>query len=239
LGWARRLRQELGAVPVAGEALEEFRYLLLYVGTVQAGSRLELIEPAATGGFLARFLQRHGAGTHHITFTVPDLRSTVAQVRDLGATVVGEEYTNSSWREAFLMPDDKHGVVIQLAQTDFDYPPPAELLDTNRRDVQVFPSSYGATEPLWWTSLWDTPRGEPVVLGATHLASTDLDYTRDLFGGLLGADVSRTADGFTLVWPGGSVQVHRGDRPGVQSVDLHGAGERSIWIGKTPIGGRA
>jgi hypothetical protein len=42
MGWARRLRRQLGATPIAGEMLEEFRYLLLYVGTAEGGARLEL-----------------------------------------------------------------------------------------------------------------------------------------------------------------------------------------------------
>ena len=32
LAWARRLRRELGATPIAGETLTEFRYVLLHVG---------------------------------------------------------------------------------------------------------------------------------------------------------------------------------------------------------------
>lgn len=80
LEWGRRLRSELGAVPIIGEGLAEFRYLLMYVGTATEGARIELLDPAGDG-FLTRFLDDHGEGPHHITFTVPDLRATVEKVR--------------------------------------------------------------------------------------------------------------------------------------------------------------
>ena len=177
LAWARRLRRDCGATPVAGEVLAEFRYLLLYIGTAESGARLELLEPVGDG-FLTRFLERHGTGPHHITFTVPDLRGAVTGARELGATVVGEDYRHPSWKEAFLVPDAAHGVVIQLAETDLVYPTPAELLASPLRDTHVFPSSYGASEPLWWAALWDTAPVGSATLGATRLASTDLDRSQ-------------------------------------------------------------
>jgi catechol 2,3-dioxygenase-like lactoylglutathione lyase family enzyme len=235
LAWARRLRRELGATPVAGEVLAEFRYLLLYVGTSEDGARLELLDPTGAG-FLTRFLTRHGAGPHHLTFTVPDLRKTVAGARELGATVVGEDYRHPSWQEAFLVPDAAHGVVVQLAQTDLVYPTPAELLTSPARDTHVFPSSYGASEPLWWTELWDTAPQGSATLGATRLASTDLDRSRSLFGGLLGAVVSEGAESLTASWPSGSIRVHRAERPGVVGMDLAGGPPGGVRIGDAVLG---
>ena len=177
LAWAGRLRRELGATPIAGETLAEFRYLLLYVGDATDGARIELLEPRGVG-FLSRFLERHGIGPHHITFTVPDLRAAVERVRAVGATVVGEDYEHPSWQEAFIAPDGIHGVVIQLARPDSDYPGPAELLASTDREPAQFPSSRGATDPLWWTPVWESPGRSPARLGTTHLASTDPAYSR-------------------------------------------------------------
>ena len=235
LAWARRLRRDCGATPVAGEVLAEFRYLLLYVGTAESGARLELLEPVGDG-FLTRFLERHGTGPHHITFTVPDLRGAVTGARELGATVVGEDYRHPSWKEAFLVPDAAHGVVIQLAETDLVYPTPAELLASPLRDTHVFPSSYGASEPLWWAALWDTAPGGSATLGATRLASTDLDRSRALFGGLLGANVTEDAGSLILTWPSGSIRVHRADRPGVVGMDLVGGPRDGVQIGDARLG---
>ena len=232
LGWARRLRRALGATPVGGEVLPEFRYLLLHVGTPDEGARLELLEPVGPG-FLTRHLATRGEGPHHVTFTVPDLRATVARVRALGLTVVGESYGHAPWQEAFLPPDDRHGVVVQLAQSDRAYPPPAQLLASRERDTAGFPSTRGALEPLWWTPLWDTAPGGTAVLGTTHLASTDLAFSRRLFAGVLGGAVSEGEQHLHLSWPSGAVRVHAADRAGVLGMDLRGG---QIRIGAARLG---
>jgi catechol 2,3-dioxygenase-like lactoylglutathione lyase family enzyme len=233
MGWARRLRRELGATPIAGEVLPEFRYLLLHVGTAEDGARLELLDPTGPG-FLARSLATRGEGPHHVTFTVPDLRGTVAQVRSLGATVVGESYEHPPWREAFVLPDSRHGVVVQLAQSDRAYPTPAELLATRERDTARFPSTRGAVDPLWWAELWDTPPGATARLGATHLASTDLAFSRRLFHEVLGGRV-QVGEDLEFSWPSGSLHVHAADAAGVVGMSLRGGpGELRIgsaWLG--------
>lgn len=231
LAWARRLRRELGATPIAGETLAEFRYLMLYVGDAADGARIELLEPRGAAGFLSRFLERHGIGPHHITFTVPDLRAAVTRVRAVGATVVGEDYEHGSWQEAFIAPDGVHGVVVQLAQTDADYPGPAELLASTDRDPALFPSSRGATDPLWWTPVWESPRGSTARLGATHLASTDPAYSRRLFTDALGGELDERADGLHFVWPSGTVRVHTSSRPGVTAMTLDGGPPNGIAVG--------
>jgi hypothetical protein len=60
LAWARRLRTELGALPVVGETLPEFRYLQLWVGDDDCGATLELLEPAGPGFALTAL--RPGSG---------------------------------------------------------------------------------------------------------------------------------------------------------------------------------
>lgn len=233
MSWARHLRRELGATPIIGEVLEEFRYLLLYVGSVDEGARMELLEPAEPG-FLTRYLANRGEGPHHVTFTVPDLRAAVARVRSLGSTVVGESYEHPAWREAFIPPDSKHGMVIQLAQSDQVYPSVDELLATRTRDTTSFPSVSGAVEPLWWTSLWETPSGPTIRLGRTHLVSTDLAFSRSLFEGVLGGFPRVGKDYLDFSWPSGSVRVHAGDSPGVLGMSMRGG--RTEWIGSAWLG---
>jgi catechol 2,3-dioxygenase-like lactoylglutathione lyase family enzyme len=232
---ARRLRRELGATPIAGEVLPEFRYLLLHVGTAEEGGRLELLEPTGPG-FLTRYLAARGEGPHHLTFTVPDLRTAVARAREAGLAVVGEDLDHPPWREAFLAPDRTHGVVVQLAQSDRAYPAPAELLRTRERDPAGHPSTRGATQPLWWTGVWDSPAGPVARLSATRLASRDLDASRRLFEGLLGgvADV-RSPDEIVFSWPGGRLHVSAAEVPGVTGVDLRGGPARPVRIGSAVL----
>ncbi|MBO3750519.1 VOC family protein [Streptosporangiaceae bacterium NEAU-GS5] len=230
LDWGRRLRSELGATPIFGERLPEFGYLLLYVGTAGDGARLELLEPS-NPGFLTRFLDARGEGPHHITFDVPDLRASVGHAHELGLRIVGEDYSHPPWREAFIAPDGRHGVVIQLAQSDLAEPPIECLLSTRVRDAAGFPTSRGATEPEWWTPLWDTTPGAISRLGTTHLASTDLEFSRLVFEDLLEGRVTEDDGALRFTWPGGSVRVHAAERAGVTGMSLRGGPAGGITIG--------
>lgn len=235
--WARRLRRELGATPISGEVLPEFRYRLLYVGTAQAGARLELLEPVKSG-FLTRYLSKHGEGPHHLTFTVPDLHTAVEQVRSLGAKVVGESYEHPPWREAFVLPDANHAVVIQLAQSDRTYPGADKLLSTRDRAPETLPNVSGAVDPLWWTSLWETaPAAENARLSTTHLASTDVQFSRNLFEGILNGVRTEGQNCVTFSWPSGSLRVHKAPRPGVTAMSLLGRPPSELRIGPVRFGG--
>ncbi len=236
MSWAQRLRRELGATPISGEVLPAFRYLLLYIGSPEQRARMELMEPVDPG-FLTRFLSKRGEGPHHITFSVPDLRAAVEGVKSLGLTVVGESYRHSPWCEAFILPDTTHSVVIQLAQSDREYPTPEGLLTTRTRDTASFPSAEGGTEPLWWKSLWETPAGELAELGTTHLASRDLSFSRHLFEGVLGGSVQEGQDYLDFSWDSGSVRVHYAEKPGVIGMSLQNKSEE-LWIGSAWVGAR-
>lgn len=213
LDWGRRLRRDLGAVPIYGEEFAEFRYVQLRIETADDAATLELLEPVADG-FLTRFLDRHGEGPHHLTFTVPDLRDAVAEARSAGLTVVGESYDDPLWREAFITPDDKHGVVIQLAQTTAEYP----------------------AIPQWWAALWETPAGPSAGLGQTHLSSTDLTASREVFGQLLRAEVREHDTGIDFVWPSGTVRVHPGSKAGVLGMTLRSSAVGEVQIGPARLG---
>lgn len=86
----------------------QFRFL--------GGGKIELITPLDPGGFLARFLDRHGEGVHHVTLKVPDIERALAALRAAGITPVGVSTDHPGWKEAFIHPRDANGTVIQLAQ---------------------------------------------------------------------------------------------------------------------------
>lgn len=236
MSWARHLRAELGAVPIFGEALPEFRYLLMYVGDETSGTRVEFIEPT-THGFLTRYLDKHGEGPHHLTFTVPDVAKTAQAARELGLTIVGENYEHSPWQEAFILPDPAHRVVIQLSASDRSYPAAAELLSSTLRNVESQPSVQGASEPLWWTPVWTTDALRNSGIGPTRLGSADLDASHVLFASLLGGSASYIDDTVTFTWPGGAVCIHPSDSPGVTGIAVNDPGVETMLIGPAQLGG--
>lgn len=81
---------------------------------------IELIEPIAPDGFLAKYLEKRGEGVHHITMQSPDLKKKVAALEEKGIRVVDKNLDEPDYREAFISPKSGCGVLFQLAET---YPP--------------------------------------------------------------------------------------------------------------------
>lgn len=165
LAAARVLRGELGAEPLIGGVLPEFRYLLMHVGDVQGervvGGRLELISTPddpdhQDTGFMGRFLARHGESAHHLSFNVPDLPPVREALHEAGFRTVQEDLDFPGWQEVFVPPDALHGVLVQVAST----PTPIrtrELFGTTRRDWSTLPNNRDAVDPGWWEQLWEVP----------------------------------------------------------------------------------
>ena len=84
------------------------------------GGGIELIAPLGTTGFIQDFLAGRGEGVHHITFMVEDLATCVAEARAAGLRIVGEDYRDPAWQEAFISPKSAHGTIVQLAQSNLD-----------------------------------------------------------------------------------------------------------------------
>ncbi len=109
-------RDVLGGRPIEeGSSPEKgFRYLMLeYPG----GGKIELIEPVGENSFLHRFLQARGEGLHHITFKVHSIDDAVEALSHAGYATILHDFSDASWKEAFLHPRDTHGVLIQFAET--------------------------------------------------------------------------------------------------------------------------
>jgi len=123
--------------------------------------RLEILRPdGPPGGFLHRFLERRGAGFHHVTFKVQDLESATDRATEAGYDVVGMDLSDPSWKEAFLHPRQAGGIVVQFAEEHDD----PEALDrsnlTGRRDrarlaVDLVGLRMAARKPASARALWE------------------------------------------------------------------------------------
>lgn len=235
----RKMRSELGAVPLVGGVLPEFRYVLAHVGTPQRGSRLELISPAVPGtGFIHRFIQRHGESAHHLSFSVPDLPTTRRELMTAGFTSVHEDLDYPRWRELFLPPDTLHGLVIQIASSTSEFPPAEELLASRHRDFEKMPNNRGANTPDWWRDMWEVPVGNQAVLGATVLGSTDMAQTDLLFRKILHGQVREASgnSGHRLYsWPTGHILVEPSAESGVRRILLAESALPEVRLGDIPL----
>lgn len=116
----------VGGGPTTGFASAQVRYA--------NQMRLEVLEPhdVERNDFLRRFLDRSGAGPHHLTFKVKDIRSALGEAEAAGFEPVGIDLRDPGWQEAFLHPKQARGIVVQLAQSSgegdgWNQPPPPSL----------------------------------------------------------------------------------------------------------------
>ncbi|MGH3312889.1 MAG: methylmalonyl-CoA epimerase [Streptomyces sp.] len=97
-------------------------------GTDDGGSSyLQLLEPVREDSTVAKWLERHGEGVHHIAFGTADVDGDAAAIRESGVRVLYDQPRRGSMdsRITFLHPKDCHGVLTELvtAATSPGLPP--------------------------------------------------------------------------------------------------------------------
>jgi methylmalonyl-CoA epimerase len=78
------------------------------------GLTVELLEPLGDDSFLHQYLEKKGEGMHHLTFAMPEVRKTAAELKESGVRVVDETEFSPTSYECFISPRSSHGVLIQL-----------------------------------------------------------------------------------------------------------------------------
>jgi catechol 2,3-dioxygenase-like lactoylglutathione lyase family enzyme len=231
-GALRFLTGALGGTVIFGGTSVGFRPMQVWVGDDAGdGMSVELLEPWATeqNDFLARFVNRHGAGPHHLTFKVPDLLAAIDRLRGAGFGPVNIDVSDPEWKEAFLLPREAHGTVVQLAQTVRDFGTRADLLAHVREEG---PNMH----PRWWVDA-EPPAGPPAKLRRVVLRTPSLSSALALFGGLLQGTVTDESDGRAdLEWPGNArlrLEVQSDAPPGVDRLEVEGLTEPVELIGTT------
>lgn len=83
---------------------------------------LELVQPTDATSGVARFLERHGEGLHHIGLQVSDIRRELRQLADEGAELIDREpRPGVHGLIAFVHPRSSHGVLLELVEKVGDH----------------------------------------------------------------------------------------------------------------------
>ena len=82
------------------------------------GPSLELLEATSPDSAIAKYIETHGPGLHHVTLRVEDLRAALAQLKARGLRLVDEEPKPGAEGAlvAFIHPAAAHGVLVELKQ---------------------------------------------------------------------------------------------------------------------------
>jgi len=79
----------------------------------------ELLEPLPEAdGAIARYLDRHGSGLHHIALATADIETALASAREAGVELIDESPRPGAWGHevAFCHPESTGGVLVEFVQ---------------------------------------------------------------------------------------------------------------------------
>jgi catechol 2,3-dioxygenase-like lactoylglutathione lyase family enzyme len=95
--------------------------------------KLELIESAAAGSFVERFIAKRGEGLHHLSIEAPDFERVIAALERGGVRIVDRFEAGPTEQTAFISPRSAFGTLIQF-WTAFDEAPPRPAVASHRYD---------------------------------------------------------------------------------------------------------
>ncbi len=109
-------RDALGLEITAPEEVASQRVRVRFLPVGEAA--LELLEPTAPDSPIARYLEKRGAGLHHVALRVDDIRAALAELKARGVRLIDEQPRPGADNAlvAFLHPASTHGVLVELKQ---------------------------------------------------------------------------------------------------------------------------
>jgi len=104
----------LGADLVHEEEFEGLRVGFLALGN----GYFELLEPVDEDGAVARFLENHGPGIHHLAVETDDAAAALETAREMGIEPIDDRPRPGAWGHdvAFLHPSDTGGVLVEFVE---------------------------------------------------------------------------------------------------------------------------
>ena len=109
-------RDNLGMAFMGTEEVAEQKVTVAFF---QIGeSKIELLEPTADDSPVAKFIEKNGAGIHHIAYEVEDIEAAIARLTADGARMIDTVPRNGAHgaRIAFIHPKTSQGVLTELCQ---------------------------------------------------------------------------------------------------------------------------
>ena len=81
-------------------------------------TKIELLESLSNKGVIAKYLEKHGEGMHHIAFEVSDIEAEMKRLMQAGFQLMGTipKVGADNKLVCFIHPKNTNGVLIELCQ---------------------------------------------------------------------------------------------------------------------------
>jgi methylmalonyl-CoA/ethylmalonyl-CoA epimerase len=85
----------------------------------QGDMKIELLESTSPDGVVARFIEKKGAGLHHIAFEVADIEKEMERLRKEGFELLNEQPKEGADNKliCFLHPKHTTGILVELCMS--------------------------------------------------------------------------------------------------------------------------
>jgi methylmalonyl-CoA epimerase len=129
--------ETLGLSVTRIERVEEQEVTVAFLPT--ENSEIELLEPTNTTSGVARFLEKHGAGIHHICLEVDDIEKALSDLKTHGIQLINDEPLSGSdgKRIAFIHPKSAFGVLVELYELPSPLLPIVPAVEQLRERLRV------------------------------------------------------------------------------------------------------
>jgi methylmalonyl-CoA epimerase len=104
-----------GAAGSPVERIDSQKVDVAFVGTT---TTIELLQPTSPDSTVQRFLDKRGAGLHHIAYRVSDIDAALERLARAGIRLIDERARPGArgHRVAFLHPQSTGGVLVELVE---------------------------------------------------------------------------------------------------------------------------
>lgn len=81
-------------------------------------SKIELLEPLSEASVIAKFIEKHGEGLHHVALGVDSIQERIAEMKENGIGMIHEEAKVGAGgaRVAFMHPKSTGRVLYELCE---------------------------------------------------------------------------------------------------------------------------
>ena len=100
-------------------AVEEVKYQKVKTAFFMVGqTKIELLESTDPDGAIGKFIEKKGAGIHHLAFAVADVNTALKEAEEKGVTLIDKQGRKGAegLDIAFVHPKSTKGVLIELCE---------------------------------------------------------------------------------------------------------------------------